>query len=209
MKEFLIHITRKLETMVEDGDQTLTDCFSISIICSSVSNRREEITEGLEQLATAFAERFYCTLLRLTVTDQTSSVLEDMRQRYDEVFPRWNKVPGLPSHLIIAMIHTLTRTYWSHYDILGYDDKPSHNDRPSDDEHIRFARDTLQLAQVKYQQEQEVPRWTLNFALDFLSLDPLPPASVVIDCLGVSALQLGCDVSHVATFDERYAFGSY
>ena len=188
--------------MGEAGNQTLADCFSISTVCSSVSNRREEFTEGLEQLAMTFTERFYHALYHLTVTDPTSSVLEDMRQRHDEVFPRFNGFAGLPSRHTIAIIYILTRTYWTRHDIWGDDD------RPSDDKHTQFARDIAQLVQVKCQQKQEVPTWTLNFALGSLNLDPLPPASVVADCLKLSAAQLGCDVSGVAALDERYTFDS-
>ena len=200
MKEFLALITQKLGTMIEDSDQTLADCFGISIVCISVSNRREESTEGLEQLATAFAERFYRTLCHLTVTDPTSSVLRGMHRRYNEVFPRQINFTCLPYHHTITMIDTLTRQDWS------YDRQTIWRDdhRPSDDEHVQFSRDTAQLAQAKYQQEQEVPEWTLNFALDSMFLDPLPPASVVADCLKVIAIALGCDISDFPASDGRY-----
>ena len=184
--------------MVEVGDRTLVDCFSISTVCFAVSNRREESTEGLEQLATTFTERFYRTLHHLTVTDPTSGVLEDMRQRYDEVFPRRIDFAGFPSRHTIAMIDALAREYWSDRQALWRND-----DRPSDDEHVGFARDTAQVSQAKYQQERGVPTWTLNFALDTMFLDPLPPALIIADCLKVIAIALGCDVPDVATFDER------
>ena len=74
VEEFLALITRKLETMVEGGDRTLVDCFSISTVCTSFSNQMEETTQELEQVTMAFAERFYRTLNHLMVSDPTSSV---------------------------------------------------------------------------------------------------------------------------------------
>ena len=199
VKEFLALITRKLETMVEGGHRTLADCFSISAVCTSFSNQREEITQGLEQLAMEFAERFYRTLHHLTVTDPTSSVLTDMHQCYDTVFPRQINFTGFPSRHTITMIDTLIREYWNRRQAIWQDD-----DRPSDDEHIRFARDIAEHAKAKYQQERRVPESTLNFALDSMFLDPLPPALIVVHCLKVITIALGCDVSNVAASDERY-----
>ena len=198
VEEFLALITRKLETMVEGGDRTLVDCFSISAVCTSFSNQMEEATRELEQLTMAFAERFYRTLHHLTVSDPTSSVLEDMRTRYREVFPRRINFTGFPSRHTITMINTLIRDYLSRHQAIWRDD-----DRPSDDEHIQFAQDIFEHAQAKYRQEREVPESTLNFALDSMFLDPLPPASVVVHCLKVIAIALGCDVSSVLSCDER------
>ena len=199
VEEFLTLITRKLETMVEGGDRTLADCFSISAVCTSFSNQREETTQELEQVTMAFAERFYRTLNHLTVSDPTSSVLEDMRTRYQEVFPRQINFTGFPSRHMIIVINTLIRDYSSRHQAIWRDD-----DRPSDDDHIQFARDIAEHAQAKYQRRHRVPESILNFALDSMFLDPLPPASIVVYCLKVIAIALGCDVSGVSTSDERY-----
>ena len=204
VKEFLTLITRKLETMAEGGDRTLADCFSISTVCTSFSNQREEITEGLEQLTVAFAERFYRTLHYLIVTDPTSRVLENVHQYYDKVFPRHINFTGFPSRHTIAMIDTLARVHSSRRQAIWKDD-----DRPSDGEHIRFARDIAERAQAEYQREHIVPESILNFALDSMFLDPLPPVLIIVDCLKVIAIALGCDVPDVAAYDERYVCLSF
>ena len=199
MEEFLTLITRKLETMVEGGDRTLADCFSISAVCTSFSDQREETTQELEQVTMAFAERFYRTLNHLMVSDPTSSVLEDMHIRYHEVFPHQINFIGFPSRHTIIMIDNLIRGYLSDRQAIWRDD-----DRPSDDEHVQFARDIAEHAQARYQRQHQVPEPILNFALDSMFLDPLPPASIVVHCLKVIAIALGCDVSGVSTSDERY-----
>jgi hypothetical protein len=60
------------------------------------------------------------------------------------------------------------------------------NDSLSIQEYIAFSQRMAEIAQVEYErvQRRKVPRWILRFALDSLSLDPLPPPSVVADCLG-------------------------
>ena len=194
VEELLTLITRKLETMVEGGDRALADCFSISAVCTSFSNQREDITRELEQLTIALAERFYRTLHHLTVSDPTSSVLEDMHARYHEVFPHQINFTGFPSRHTITMINNLIRGYLSRRQAIWRDD-----DRPSDDEHIRFARDIAEHAQAEYQRQHRVPESILNFALDSMFLDPLPPVSIVVHCLKVIAIALGCDVSGIST----------
>ena len=65
----------------------------------------------------------------------------------------------------------------------------------------------VEAAQVEYQQTQhrKVLRWILRFALESLSLNPLPPTSVIADCLSIIAIDLGCNVSDTGlmTLDER------
>lgn len=176
--------------MVEAGDQALVvNRFNVSTICASLDNQRGGNTRGLKEFATEFAERFYRTLHHLTVKEPTSSVLEDMRQRHLEDFPHWITFTGLGSRHMIAMIDALIRGYWSRRPIWR------DGDRPSDHEHILFAQGIAELAQAKYRQEQAVPTWTIDFAFDSLALDPLPPASVVTDCLKVIAIDLGCDIA--------------
>ena len=76
--------------------------------------------------------------------------------------------------------------------------------RPSRQEHIPFAQYMLEAAQMEYQRThgKKVPRWILSFALHSLSLEP--PPSVVADCLTIVAVDLGYDVSKVATLDARW-----
>ena len=51
--------------------------------------------------------------------------------------------------------------------------------------------------------DEKVPRWILLFTASSLSLDPLPPTSVVADCPKITATDLSCGVSNIETLDER------
>lgn len=201
-------IAQELETVVEDGDQAIdptldltlvVDRFYIFAVCVSFGNRAVAITQELKQLITVITARFYCTIHRLSVMDSTSIDLEDVRRRYNKAFPDGVDFRGLPSRHSMIMIDALIGTDRGRRAIWHG------SDRPSDHEHIQFARDISQLAQVGYQQRQLVPKWTLDFALNSLSLDPLPSAPVIADCLAIVAVNLGCSVSDIATLDERYA----
>jgi hypothetical protein len=63
----------------------------------------------------------------------------------------------------------------------------------------------VKLARFKYQSTRQVkiPRWILHFAFRSLSSDPLPPTSVVADCLSIIAIDLGCDITYPGSSDER------
>ena len=203
LKGVLTHITQKLETMVENSDQTLADCFSVSAVCISVSNRRDEITERLEWLATVFTERLYHTLHRLMVTTPTSSVLKDICQSYRKIFPYGIGLTDFSLLHTSTMVDALLREDCSRMIWLGG------NDRPHNRDHIQFVQDIVGLAQAEYGRQQKVPGWILSFSLGSLSRDPFPSASVVANCLKIIAIHLGCNVSDIATLDERYIFWSY
>lgn len=189
-------IARKLERTLSDDDLALdstlaVDCFNIFTICI----RKVRIEQGFKQLATVCAGCFCRTFYRLTATDPTSSILEDFLQRYNKAL-RINSTELLSYHPMI-MIGALTGRNWSA--------RPTwHGDyKPSDHEHVRFARDVAELAQAEYRREREVPEWIIDFVFDSLSLDPLPPASVIADSLKVVAICFGWDISDVAASDER------
>ena len=186
-------ITEKLETRIDDNGRALvTVQFNILTVCHTVNSRRVAITQGLEQLATMSVGCAYSTLYHLTITNPTSTVLEDVHRRYRTAFPFKIDFAGLPSHHKMAMIHALINGEW--------DPRPiwSNKDRPPDGEHIRFAQDIARLARAEYIRQQEVPRWILNFTFNSLSLVPPPSAFIVADCLKVIAIDLGCDA-----LDER------
>ena len=64
--------------------------------------------------------------------------------------------------------------------------------RPSSDEYVIVAHALAKVAKFEYQRNgcRKVPRWLLCFALRSLSQSPLPPTSVVINCLSIIALDL-------------------
>lgn len=187
-------ITQELETIVQDCNQAIDPTidlinivyrFHIFAVCVNFSSQSATITQRFEQFTTASTIRFYHTIHYLTVTDPSSSLLEDIHQRYHQAFPHKIGFTGLPSQHIIAMIDTRIRQEWDPCTVW-------HNDnRPSEEEHAQFAQDIAELVQVEYQLEPKVPKWVLDFAITSLSLDPLPSASILANCFEVLAINLG------------------
>ena len=104
--------------MVEDGDRVMDPTIDLTLVldrlyifsvCISFSSRAVAVTQEFEQLIAASALRFYYTLHRLTVTDPTSTVLEDSRRRYSKAFPGGVGFMDLPSRHTNIMIDALIR----------------------------------------------------------------------------------------------------
>jgi len=206
------------KTTLADFDPTLIiDCFDILLGCVKITDDRHvTIIQGLEQLARRSALCFLQTLSHLAAINPTSRVFEGIRQRYITAFPFWTNLDGLPFSHTLATIHRIfyqtrieqmRRTFrssffekvmwwqvqWEDYELF-------------DNEHITLAHALTKLARFEYQRSQpkKVPRWLLRFALHFLSQDPLPPTSVIADCLSIIAIDLDCTFQDVTTPDERY-----
>jgi len=162
------------------------------------------VTRGSEQLAgvsvMCFLRAFYC----LSNAEPTSAVIKDVRQRYKRVFPSRADLRGLPCPIVMRVIHNLfglplepLLVDWSRYD-------------SSTDELVPFSHALAQAARFEYPGEGGKPEWLVRFAFRFLSQDPLPPTSVVIDCLTIVSANLGCNVSNTASvaLDERCVYTS-
>ena len=201
-----IHLTASehLATMTDltGMDPTLViDCFNVFIGCVSLCNHKMVVMKGQEQLATVSAGSFLHTFSHLWETDPASNVLEDVRRRYNRVFPPETNFVGLPFYHTITIIHALMSAGES-WDFRNFqwDDY-----RLSGQKRIPLARHMVKVAHVEYQrtQRRKVPRWILRFALHSLPLDPSSPAPGFADCLTIIAIELGCDVSNITTLDER------
>ena len=133
--------------------------------------------------------------------DPASSVLTDLRQRYFVLvsYPLQADFTALPFHFTMTMIHTLV--------FPGKNRPPALWDAfsPFSQNHTSFAQLLAKTAQMEYQQTErrKVPRWIHRFVIYSLSLDPLPAASIVADCLTIIAIDLGCDISKITISDER------
>ena len=183
-------------------------CLDILAGCMPIVDGEVVILQGLEEVAALSA---LCCLrtLSLATVDPALSVSSDVRRRYTKAFPIKTDFGGLPSHHPFCIIHNIfhpshkwvkrqmyyektrrPRVQWKDYKL-------------SSTEHVVL----IQLARFRYQREEprKVPRWILRFSHHLLSLDPLPPASVVADCLLIIAMDLGCTVSNTASLDEMYA----
>jgi len=187
-----------------DFDPTLvTDCFNVFIGCVKVENRTVVITQGLEQLATASAVCVLRTFSHLSVADPMAGVLGDVRQHYSSVFPSETHFRDFPFYHTLGVIHRLLNPGERHLRQAGIDWQDY---KPSNHEHIVFAHALAKLAWSEYQRgelyKEKVPRWILRFALRALSLDPLPSTPIVVDCLSIIAVDLGCDISNTRTMSS-------
>ena len=204
-----VHLSalESLATMVPlaDFDPTLVaDCFDIFISCVKVINRTVVVTQGLERLATVSATCLLHTLSHLSVMDSTSAVLGDVHQRYTRIFPPEADFHNLPFSYVCRAIHRVFNP-GSYHSWFSWD-----NYKPSGHEHVVSACALARLALSEYQRRErhkKVPRWILRSALRSLSLDPPPPASVIVNCLSIIAIDLGCDSSTRTTISgERCVY---
>ena len=196
-------IVKYLATIPElpDFDPTLvTGCFEILVGCVSISNGKVGIIEGLDQLATASAQSFLCTFHHLSVMDPASNVLTDLRRRFHSSFLQWVTFTDPPKfhftmEVVRTLVHPSKNRRLASWDNLG----------PSSQNHVTFAQLLAKTAQMEYRQTEcrKVPRWILRFVIYLLSLDPLPAAPIIADCLTIIAIDLGCDISEIRISHER------
>ena len=190
-------------TTLADFDSTLiSDCFDAFVSCITVGNHEVVIMQGLEELATVSALCLFSTISYLLVVNPTSNILEDIHQRYLKIFPTPVNFHGHQSYYTAKAAHCLLVQSQERLSFLWSDCNPSTH------EHTVVACNLLKIAQVKYQRSQKVkvPRFVLRFALHSLSLDPPPLPSIVVKCLSIIAIDLGCDMSDTGntTLGERY-----
>ena len=177
----------------------VADCFHVFVASINLSDDKVVIRKGLEHLATQSARCFFRTFHHLSITNPTSSVLEDLHRCYDRIFPPDADFTGLPFHHTMTVIHILIKKRLSP-DAVEWDD-----DGLSTQERVPFAWYMAKAAEVAYEvmKRRKVPRWILRFAFESLSLHPPSPPPVIANCLEIIAIDLDCDVSNIATIDER------
>ncbi|KAF9780471.1 hypothetical protein BJ322DRAFT_1112471 [Thelephora terrestris] len=189
------HLETKTELPHFNPTLVVSSCFDVLTGCLSMSGQEVAFVQGKEQLGIASARCFLRSFHHLLVTNEASSALADLRQRYNRVFSLDPNSMGLLLHHATTKIHALVsqdpnppKVRWDNY-------------RPPRQEHIAFTRHMVEAAKLGYQQRhRKVPRWILRFALHSLSLDP--PDSVVADCLTIAAIDLGCQVSNISAPKE-------
>jgi len=138
-----------------------------------------------------------CLLHVLLGVDLMSPGVEDLSQRYARDH---SSSEGLLCYHTINTVHTLLVDNQEHH-TLGWMDY-----KPYPQEHALFAHTLVWVAYQARKRQNKVPRWVLRFVLHSLSSDPLPSTSVIMNCLSIIAIDLGCDVStaRTTTLDERY-----
>jgi len=190
-------------TTLADFDPALVSaCFDVLLGCIVTADYKAAITQGSEELATVSATCCLRTFAHLTTMDPTSSILKDMRKRYTAAITPASDFENFPAYRSFAALHNVF--YRSERDWLStgrLEQAIRWNDYEiTDNEHVTY----VQLAQFKYQmgESAKVPRWILRFVLHHLSQDPPPPASVVIGCLSIIAIDMGCTISDQTAPDE-------
>jgi len=192
-----------MTTLADFDPAIVSACFDILAGCVAVVGGKAAITQGSEELAATSAACCLRVFSHLTTTNPTSSVLLDVAKQYTGAIPFNTNFENFPAYHSFSALHNVfypsrrgrsllserrPKIQWDDYEI-------------SDNENIIL----VQLARFKYQTGgyRKVPRWILRFALHHLSQDPPPSTSVVVDCLSIVAIDLGCTVL-VTHPDERY-----
>jgi len=201
-----LNFLKTILTLPDFNPGVVLDCFDIFSSCFVPNSYSPSIIRGSERLAEISAMCFLCAFSSLLIVEPTPTTVEDVCQRYKRLFPPDADLEYSPCDpLSVNVVHrlfsvkTAYNTYmeaWPPYITWTW-----YN--PSLDELVQFARALAQVAQFKYQNgdhgNQKVPRWLIRFAFRFLSQDPLPPTSVVTDCLTIVATDLGCNVSGISS----------
>ena len=130
-----------------------------------------------------------CMLRALSFMDRKAMVDNGTFDRYMKVIPPNADFGGNLCRHTMSVIHKLFFRYQERWlDWMDY--------RPRSLEHVLFANALTRVAHRRGPQPvPKVPRWVLRFALHSLSQYPPPPIPVVIDCLSIIAIDLGCDIS--------------
>ena len=194
-----------MSTLTDFDPALVADCFNILLDCLGVVDGTVVVIQGTEQLATVSAVCLLRTFSYLSVMDPTSAVLRGVCQRYSAVFPPNTNFKGFLFYHTLGAIHSIIYSDWNHpwFDWGDY--------KPSSCEYIIFSHALAKLAQYEYQRREPgkmVPGWILRFVLYSMSLDSMPPTPVVINCLSIIAIDLGCNVSGARSviLDKRYVY---
>ena len=214
-----------LATMtLPDFDPTLVaHCFNVLFGCVKIINGSVVINQGSEKLAAVSTLCCLHTLSHLKAAYPLSRSLEAIRQQYTRVFQSETNFDSLPFSHTLGAIHRVfypTHPGRTHYlreevqetlytwSVGGVQQIRWENYTPPSDEHVVVARALARLARFESWRRSgwKAPRWLVGFAVHFLLQDPLPPAPVVISCLTIITIDLGCDVPKTMTSDNRYVY---
>ena len=199
-----------MTTLAEFNPTLISACFNALIGCVAVVGGKVVITQGSEGLAEAAAMCCLRTLSRLAAVDPTLSVLKDARKRYTRTFPSETHFEGLPPDHSLGAIHDIfhsspPKIQWKAYRLLGDDQVTlAHTLVQLARKHVPDATQNTWGTLLRPKRRVKVPRWILRFALHHLSQGLPPPTSIIIDCLSIIAIDLGCAVLDTVVTDERY-----
>ena len=197
--------------LVAPGFKTIlvADCFKMLTSSVSVTNdNRVVVLRGSEQLAETAATCLLGALSHSLVTNPKSKILKDVHQEFDRFFLPMVNLQSLPFHPTISAVRNLFNGQnrpkglsWEGVD-------------PSAPENIPIAHILVKVAWLSYQrsglggQKKKVPRWILRFSFHCLLQHPIPPPSIITDCLLIIAIDLGCSISDgdIRNLDKRCVY---
>ena len=206
-----------LATMIAltDFNPALTSaCFDILIDCMTVVCDKAVVPQGSEELAAVSARCCHHALSRIAAKDPNLTTLKRVRRVYIGAFPLTTNFEDLPSEHSLKDIHNIfyssqEKIQWKNYNLLP-DDQVTLSQTLVEltNKHVPDAKQNTWDAFFRGKRRVKVPRWTLRFALHQLSKDPLPPTSIIINCLSIIAIDLGCTIPTDGQIpDERYVRG--
>ena len=189
-------------------------CFDALINCMTVVCDKAVVPKGSEELAEVSARCCLHTLSRIAATDPNLTTLKRVRRVYTNAFPSNTNFEDLPSEHSLKVIHNIfyssqEKIQWKNYNLL-HDDQVtlSHTLVELANKHVSDAKQDTWDAFFRGRRRVKVPRWILRFALYQLSQDPLPCTSIIINCLSIIAIDLGCTIATDRPIpDERYVRG--
>ena len=171
----------------------------LDALLSCIKVNHAKMTGGpvLEQAAKV---AFLHLLQALAGVDPISTVVQQMHQHSVRATSHNFNFKRLLCYHTINVIQILSVGKQEGHSIGWTVHKPSPQDR------TLFTNSLVQVAHEVIENQKKVPRWILRFVLHTLSLNPPPPASVIVNCLLIIAIDLGCDVSitRSVTLDQRY-----
>lgn len=175
----------------------VTTCLDIFLSCIKIDRSQAKEVPGLEQVARVTS---LCLLHVISGMNPASTVIKGAYQHYISFIPPHTNFEDLLCYHTISAIHALffNRMERHSFQWMNY--------KPSPWEHTLLSNTLVRVAHRMGERKIKVPCWILRFVLHSLSLDPLPPTSVIIDCLTIIAIGLGCHVSSSKTWivNERY-----
>ena len=205
-----LRLLATMTTLATFHPTLISSCLDILAGGMSIVGGKAVILQGSEEVVAASALCCLHALSHLTAVDPASSVFKDVRRRYTKTFPIKTNFEGIPSYHRFCVIHNVFYPYRKLIPVLGHEPEMVYRPKIQWRDYKLSGTEPavlVQLARLRYQgkEPRKVPRWILQFAHHLLSWDPLPPVSVVTNCLSIIAMDLGCTVSNVTALDERYA----
>jgi len=185
----------------------VVDCSNLLFGCIKVVDDKAMITRGMERLATAASMCYLQTLSHLMATNPGSRVIEDTFRTFTKAFPPSTDLNEFPFPHILRILNWVSRYDDLNQRLEGPWEIEWESYKPPSNEHITVAHALANITRFEIRRGTHYaagPRWILNFVLHSLSRSTLPPASVVIDCLSIVALDLGRDPLVIGALGERW-----